>query len=1016
MNQEIKYSGFSAVPSDYECTDGSLAVSINLLPEDGALKPILAPAEVMQLKSNQSVVYIHKGNHFVNNIVKTTSDKSISLACHSAGEAFLVLQQEEKIVSIQSLGNMLLISTTQHLYYVYYKNEKYTLLGTELPKVDMTFSLGLELVTAEHKTKLTFSEYVSSENTWTKYTVASFDTPLAPNSAYGSSGMDDVDIRFSKKLEANKEYMMEAEGEGFTSIRLCGKENEQAKWEVLIGHGKGNKFKTTKAYTIFKIDVNYTMGFKHNPSDHASGTITIYSGFENTITGNVIEYNETNYNAVAGAINKFVAERAINKSKFIYPFFVRYALRLSDGSHARISAPILLVPNSGYAPFVNFKDGSNTLNLYAFIANIDYRFENSIDEKWSDIVAGVDVFVSPQVYPYNQGDNYNANDNLFAYAVLNEDIDLISDTNYGYGGFVDPELSGSFGRKRQQLAHIAETTLGFGDLTKQSDWRIIKLAPADNALEKLQNTGQFYLIHSFDFTDIKPPADNNESDNFMQLNLKKGVLSSLVNRQTLEDDMLSNCTFSNAHLTSYNQRMHLYDYYLRHPTPATPGMQHAYLYRYTSQGALQKVQVFIRTSQGERVVEYNTDSDNEEKEYADYMPWYFYPHNGAYMAVLVYGKSDEDAPTYIATLKLKQHPILNGAYWMADSLDDTIILSARVNDYVPTMVNDSSYYPNSVMQSLVETPFSFPANLMVTLSVGRIKALSCAAKALSQGQFGQFPLYAFSDEGVWALEVSSTGTYSAKQPITRDVCINPDGITQLDTAVLFPTDRGIMLISGSQTLCISEAINSEYPFDALRLPGFDKLHTMLGHEPATDKCLPTLPFTNFLKQCRMLYDYVHQRVIVYTPGITYAYVYSLKTQQWGMMFSRLTSHLNSYPEALAMDNKNTVLNFSVPVTDTVKCLYVTRPLKLEAANILKTVSSVIQRGLFRKGNVSTALYGSRDLQSWHLVWSSKDHYLQGFRGSPYKYFRIAGVATLSPDENIYGASIEFTPRQTNQLR
>ena len=60
MNQEIKYSGFSAVPSDYECSDGSLAVSINLLPEDGALKPILAPSEVMQLQDGEVVKFIHK--------------------------------------------------------------------------------------------------------------------------------------------------------------------------------------------------------------------------------------------------------------------------------------------------------------------------------------------------------------------------------------------------------------------------------------------------------------------------------------------------------------------------------------------------------------------------------------------------------------------------------------------------------------------------------------------------------------------------------------------------------------------------------------------------------------------------------------------------------------------------------------------------------------------------------------------------------------------------------------------
>lgn len=362
---------------------------------------------------------------------------------------------------------------------------------------------------------------------------------------------------------------------------------------------------------------------------------------------------------------------------------------------------------------------------------------------------------------------------------------------------------------------------------------------------------------------------------------------------------------------------------------------------------------------------------------------------------------------------------------MPDSLNGDFTFSDEQSEISLPTVNDTSEYPASVLQNQVTLPFSFLDSMLNTLPVTRIFAMSSAVKALSQGQFGQFPLYAFTTEGVWALEVSSTGTYSARQPITRDVCINPDGITQLDSAVLFPTDRGIMLISGSQTQCISEAINSEYPFDATHLPGFTKLHAMLGHEPTTDKCLPTLPFSEFLKQCRMLYDYVHQRVIVYAPSVTYAYVYSLKTQQWGMIFSNIASHLNSYPDALAMDTKNAVLNFSVPITntdesipitDTVKSLYVTRPLKLEAANVLKTVASVIQRGLFRKGNVSTALYGSRDLQNWHLVWSSKDHYLQGFRGSPYKYFRIAGVATLSPDENIYGVSVEFTPRQTNKPR
>jgi len=166
----------------------------------------------------------------------------------------------------------------------------------------------------------------------------------------------------------------------------------------------------------------------------------------------------------------------------------------------------------------------------------------------------------------------------------------------------------------------------------------------------------------------------------------------------------------------------------------------------------------------------------------------------------------------------------------------------------------------------------------------------------------------------------------------------------------------------------------------------------------------------------MLYDYVHQRVIVYAPGVTYAYVFSLKSKMWGMMFSDIASTLNAYPEALAVDNSNAVLNFSAPKADAARCLYVTRPLKLGAPDVLKTVGCAIQRGFFRRGNVATALYGSRDLLGWHLVWSSKDHCLRGFGGSPYKYFRIAGVATLAPGESVSGVSVQFRPRYTDRLR
>ena len=56
MIKEIKYNGYSANPSDYECADGDLATSIGVIPENGALKPILPPSEVLQFKGGDSVM------------------------------------------------------------------------------------------------------------------------------------------------------------------------------------------------------------------------------------------------------------------------------------------------------------------------------------------------------------------------------------------------------------------------------------------------------------------------------------------------------------------------------------------------------------------------------------------------------------------------------------------------------------------------------------------------------------------------------------------------------------------------------------------------------------------------------------------------------------------------------------------------------------------------------------------------------------------------------------------------
>ena len=140
------------------------------------------------------------------------------------------------------------------------------------------------------------------------------------------------------------------------------------------------------------------------------------------------------------------------------------------------------------------------------------------------------------------------------------------------------------------------------------------------------------------------------------------------------------------------------------------------------------------------------------------------------------------------------------------------------------------------------------------------------------------------------------------------------------------------------------------------------------------------------------------------------------SKMWGTMRSNVLHSLNSYPESLAVDHAGALVSFSIDSGSTLPGLLVSRPIKLGSPDILKTIDTMIQRGYFRKGSVKCALYGSRDLFSWHLVRSSLDHFLRGFRGTPYKYFRIVLLCNLDQDESVSGCSINFTPRLTNRLR
>ena len=77
MIKDIRYGGVSAVPSAYDSPDGDLDLSLNMIHEDGALRPIDTPAPVLRLDPNMRVAFIHTTSGYTHYIVRDLSSPQL---------------------------------------------------------------------------------------------------------------------------------------------------------------------------------------------------------------------------------------------------------------------------------------------------------------------------------------------------------------------------------------------------------------------------------------------------------------------------------------------------------------------------------------------------------------------------------------------------------------------------------------------------------------------------------------------------------------------------------------------------------------------------------------------------------------------------------------------------------------------------------------------------------------------------------------------------------------------------
>lgn len=229
---------------------------------------------------------------------------------------------------------------------------------------------------------------------------------------------------------------------------------------------------------------------------------------------------------------------------------------------------------------------------------------------------------------------------------------------------------------------------------------------------------------------------------------------------------------------------------------------------------------------------------------------------------------------------------------------------------------DTVTLPNRISVSELNNPTSYPNKLSYRIgsSINRIISANSAAIEMSDAKFGEFPLYVFTTEGIYAMQSGTETLYSAIVPIAKDVAINANTLA-VNGAVLFFTDKGLHSLSRNGVQLLSAGLHK----DDNRIPEW--MYTCkLAHLPEYNEVM-----------C-LLMDGEN------TTGK--AYVFSLDNNCWSERDVPQGQILNNN-EVLCVESIHNLVNEGEDVVATIELE--TRPIKLGASKELKRLETLIVR-------------------------------------------------------------------------
>jgi hypothetical protein len=303
---------------------------------------------------------------------------------------------------------------------------------------------------------------------------------------------------------------------------------------------------------------------------------------------------------------------------------------------------------------------------------------------------------------------------------------------------------------------------------------------------------------------------------------------------------------------------------------------------------------------------------------------------------------------YKATQNLIASKIMNIAYSSNMNNEDKYsILDCVEVDEIPDSQNLVYYNNTNIIVSELNNPFYFPVSQSYQAGAAVVQ-LAVAHEEITSSQVGQYPLYAFTTERIFALEAGSGATlYGRVVPVSAEVCINKN-VLQTKMGIVFVAASGLKVISGRTILDISDVIEKNLDLNVRVQTGTNPSPYIQALSNSSlvvmNNNLSAVVFDEYMKEAVFGYDINNNEIIVSNSKYSYSYIYELNSRIWHKITEAfdMLSYGIGLTKADAAGLRN-VVNLKEETGETAEVLIQTRPINLDSYSF-KAIRRLAVRG------------------------------------------------------------------------